>query len=47
MKVVGESWSAVSHDALEPGDKATVASVDGLVLRVAKAPGETGIQSPA
>ena len=34
--VDGELWRAISKDALSPGDKVTVAKVDGLVLKVKK-----------
>jgi len=32
--VNGELWSAVSDDALSPGDKAVIEQVKGLTLRV-------------
>lgn len=32
----GELWRATSKDSLSPGDKVTVAAVDGLLLKVNK-----------
>lgn len=32
----GEMWRAMSSDTLSPGDRVTVAAVDGLMLRVNK-----------
>ena len=34
----GELWRATSKDALLPGDRVTVAAVDGLMLRVNRKP---------
>ncbi|MCS6913344.1 MAG: nodulation protein NfeD [Myxococcales bacterium] len=36
--VVGERWSARSHEPLQPGDPVRVLSVDGLVLTVERTP---------
>ena len=33
--VEGELWNAASDDDLQPGDRAVVQQVDGLVLRIA------------
>ncbi|WP_423951291.1 NfeD family protein [Candidatus Binatus sp.] len=38
MFVHGEIWRAVSTDALSPGARARVKSIDGLELQVQKLP---------
>jgi membrane-bound serine protease (ClpP class) len=39
VQVHNEIWRAVSHDALQAGDRVRIVGVDGLTLRVEKLPG--------
>jgi membrane-bound ClpP family serine protease len=36
--VDGELWKATSEDPLQSGDKATIGTVDGLILKIASFP---------
>jgi len=40
--VEGELWNAASDDRLQPGDRAIVQRVDGLVLRIASSRNDSG-----
>jgi membrane protein implicated in regulation of membrane protease activity len=40
--VVGELWNAASDDHLQPGDRAIVQRVDGLILKIASSRSDPG-----
>jgi membrane-bound serine protease (ClpP class) len=43
--VAGELWNAASDDHLQPGDRAIVQRVDGLVLKIASSKSDAGFHA--